>query len=172
MAGLNQYTTILKPFARANALPLDRDEVWESLSAAEEYLSSPLAYAGQTIKVKIEDGKYKSFILQPSDTGEGNSLVLEEITSSNGLKSSNILFVDELPEESPKTEVVYVVTTDNSGYIWDGTDFIKIFSNISQIAQLDGAVFTGAVILATDPTEDMQAVTKNYVDTAMTWGKF
>ena len=46
----------VKAYARANPLPLDKDEVWESLSAAQTYLQSPSAYAGQTIKVLMDDG--------------------------------------------------------------------------------------------------------------------
>ena len=68
--------TLLKPFARVNAVPLDRDEIWESISAAEQYMNSPMAYAGQTIKVLLEDGKYQSYTIQPHEDGE--KLVLEQ----------------------------------------------------------------------------------------------
>lgn len=164
----------VKAYARANALPLDRDEVWESLDAAQTYVASPTAYAGQTIKVLIGE-KYKSYIIQPSDGG----LVLEKQTGGSGEDSGTgiayVQVVDTLPESGQTQGVIYVNTADNKGYIWTGTAWKEIFSDttveISELkemvdakANLDGATFTGSVILAGDPTDDLEAVTKQYVD--------
>lgn len=65
----------LKSLARGHAFPLDMTEVHESMDDAEEYVASPTAYEGQTIKVKQSDGKYRQYIVQPSENG----YVLEEI---------------------------------------------------------------------------------------------
>lgn len=164
----------VKAYVRANALPLDRDEVWESLDAAQAYVASPTAYAGQTIKVLIGE-KYKSYIIQPSDGG----LVLEEQTGGSGEDSGTgiayVQVVDTLPESGQTQGVIYVNTADNKGYIWTGIAWKEIFSDttveISELkemvdakANLDGATFTGSVILAGDPKDDLEAVTKQYVD--------
>lgn len=161
----------VKAFARANAFPLDKDEVWESLSEAQAYAASPLAYAGQTIKVLI-NGKYQPYILQPATSG-GNDLVLEE--SGGGGASSAIQIVDTLPTEGQVQGVIYLQTSDNAGYIWTGDAYKLIFKDVSvdisklqedvaKKADLDGAIFTGEVLLHADPTQSMGAVTKQYVD--------
>lgn len=58
----------LKSYARANALPLDASEVYDSREEAEAYIKQANAYPGQTIKV-LEDGKYVSYIIQPGEDG-------------------------------------------------------------------------------------------------------
>ena len=163
--------TLLKSFARANALPLDRDEVWESISAVEQYLSSPMAYAGQTVKVKMEDGKYQSFTLQPHGEGEEIELKLEELKGSvdESQLKKYVVFVDELPQEGQETEVIYFVIGTFIGYVWTGSEYVKIskegiVEDTSNFAKLDGATFTGSVVLAAEPMEDLEAATKSYVD--------
>ena len=59
----------VKAMSRGQALPLDASEIHESLAAAELYAGSAIAYEGQTIKAKLEDGKYHEYILQPSEAG-------------------------------------------------------------------------------------------------------
>ena len=164
----------VKAFARANALPLDKDEVWESLSEAQAYAASPTAYAGQTIKV-LMNGKYQPFILQPSATG-GTGLQLEETGGSGGGSSvAYVQIVDTLPEIGQIQGVIYIQNSDNKGYIWTGEEYKAIFSDVSMEvsqlkadletkASLSGATFTGEVILHADPTQDMGAATKHYVD--------
>ena len=169
MANIEQKNiqTLLKTFARANALPLDKDEVWESITEAEIYLNSPMAYAGQTIKVKMEDGKYQSFTLQPDATE--NKLILEVLqgfVDESKLKQF-VQIVDELPQIG-EDKVIYIQTTSGNGYIWNGLEYQIIFTNtavdISGLARLDGAEFTGEVILASNPVKDMEATPKQYVD--------
>lgn len=163
----------VKAYARANPLPLDKDEVWESLSAAQTYLQSPSAYAGQTIKVLMDDGKYRSYVLQPG--AEGVGFTMEEVSIDQSKLTQYVQVVETLPETAQKQGVVYVRTTDSTGHIWNGTEFKQIFRNveteISALQQLEttkaslsGATFTGDVILANDPTQDLGAVTKQYVD--------
>lgn len=159
----------VKAFARGNALPLDRDEVWESLSAAQSYVETPTAYAGQTIKVLVGE-KYKTYVIQP----QGDKLTLEPL----GVDQEGIAYVqvvEELPEESQTQGVIYINTTTNSGHIWTGSAYKEIFKDVSveiselkelvdKKASLDGATFTGVVTLAADPQENLEAVTKQYVD--------
>lgn len=54
-----------------------RAPVFDSFELAQEYVNSDseTKYAGQPIKVKLDDGKYHNYTLQPSDDG---SFILEE----------------------------------------------------------------------------------------------
>jgi hypothetical protein len=158
--------TLVKSFARANPLPLDKDEIKGSITEAEAYIKSPIAYPGQTIKVLMENGQYKLFILQQ----EGDNLFLKEpeVSIDENLLKQYVQIVDTLPE-LPELGVIYILTTDYSGSIWTGSVYKKIFGDIVAIdladyARLDGATFTGDVILASDPILDLQAATKGYVD--------
>lgn len=83
--------TLVKSFARANPLPLDKDEIKGSIAEAEAYLKSPIAYPGQTIKVLGEDGKYQMFIVQKDKSTEDlhlaqleSSITVEEIENAIG----------------------------------------------------------------------------------------
>lgn len=120
----------LKAFSRANALPLDKDEVWESLHEAQAYTQSATAYAGQTIKVLREDGKYYSYILQPTING----LIME--SQSGGVSPDTtkqyVQIVDSLPLENQIQGVIYINLSDDTGYIWTGTEFKSIFKNIEE----------------------------------------
>lgn len=171
--------TVVKAYARANGYPLDYSEVWESLAEAQNYLSNPTAYAGQTIKVKI-DGKFKNYTLQP----EGGNLVLEEVgaVKASDLKQY-VQIVTALPESGQEQGVLYINTTDSTGSIYTGTEFTPVFKNveveigkvkaeleaeIATKAPIDNPTFTGKVTLAADPTSDLEAVTKRYVDALIT----
>lgn len=177
--------TVIKAYARAEKLPLDYTEVWGTLAEAQAYLTNPTAYEGQTIKAKV-DGKYKTYTLQPG-AGDDGSLTLEEVgaVSSSDLKQY-VQIVTENPSSGQEQGVLYINTTDGVGYIYTGTKFKPIFENVtvklSQLktelegkiddvsaevdekAPINNPVFTGTVTLAADPSEDLQAVTKRYVD--------
>lgn len=79
----------LKAMSRGQNLPLDASEVHESLDSAKSYAASAIAYGGQTIKVKLDDGKYREYILQPTEDG----YVLEEVGDISAAK-------EEILEES------------------------------------------------------------------------
>lgn len=83
----------VKAMARGQALPLDASEIYESMTDAEIYASSAIAYAGQTIKVKMDDNKYHTYILQPSTSG----YVLEEVVGSGG-GSGEPVEVESIPD--------------------------------------------------------------------------
>ena len=67
----------MKALARTENMPLDSSEVWDSLSEAQTYIKQANAYAGQTIKAKLEDGKYHTYTLQPVQVMQNNMLLLE-----------------------------------------------------------------------------------------------
>ena len=176
--------TVIKAYARAEKLPLDQSEVWESLSAAQSYLTNPTAYEGLTIKAKV-DGKYKTYTLQPS--GSGGTLELEEV---GALKTSDlkqyVKVVNALPQEGQEQGVLYINTTDSTGSIYNGSTYQTVFENVttkvnevkeelqgeidsleSELATkapINNPTFTGTVTLANDPSADLEAVTKRYVD--------
>ena len=168
----------LKAFSRGNALPLDSKEVWDSYAEAEAYAGSVTAYAGQTIKVLV-NGKYKSYVLQPSDAG----YVLEEV---GAVKASDIVqyvqVVESLPTSNQEEGVIYIETENYTGSVWTGSEWKVVFASVEtqlsdlgsrldavesamdEKAPINNPVFTGNVTLAVDPTEDLHAATKQYVD--------
>lgn len=164
----------VKAFARGNALPLDKDEVWGSLLEAQTYAQSPTAYAGQTIKALV-DGKYKTYVLN----GEAGAYTLDEVgaISSSDLKQY-VQVVTELPSDSQLEGVIYINTTDSKGYIWTSSNWKIVFEYVEGLvdrvsaletemdtkAPIDNPVFTGTVTLSADPTQNLEAVTKQYVD--------
>ena len=140
----------VKAMSRGQALPLDASEIYSTLSEAENYASnSAIAYAGQTIKALTDDGKYHSYILQPSEAG----YVLEEIGSSNesNLKQY-VMVVEALPETGQIEGILYICNTD--GYVWTGSAWRKVFWDVSsdvsavsdRVTTLEGAINTKAPI--------------------------
>ena len=119
----NQMLVAVKAYTRGNPLSLDASETWESLSEAQTYAASAIAYAGQTIKAKLEDGKYHTYVLQPSDSG----YTLEEVGSSSNMKQ--YVIVGTRPSSSQQEGIIYI--DNNVGYIWDGSDWVKVFEDVS-----------------------------------------
>lgn len=132
-----QLLVAIKSYARVNAIPLDSSEVYDTLAAAKEYASSATAYAGQTIKALV-DGKYKSYVLQPSEAG----YTLEEVgaVQQSDLKQY-VQVVNELPKTGQEQGVIYIVGT--VGQIWTGTAWKVVFKEVSsQVDQLSDKVTT------------------------------
>lgn len=164
----------VKAFARGNALPLDKDEVWGSFMEAQTYAHGPTAYAGQTIKALV-DGKYKTYVLN----GSSGSYELDEVgaVSSSDLKQY-VKIVDNLPGSSQEEGIIYINTTDSKGYIWTSGSWKPVFENVEYLiervtilessieskAPINNPTFTGTVTLSSDPTQNLEAVTKQYVD--------
>lgn len=170
-----------KVYSRGIAAPLDASSVYEDLSSAQTYAASPTAYAGQIITV-LQDGAYKAYVLD----GSAGAYTLTPLGSGSEepVETKNyVQVVTELPGEGQEQGVVYINTTDNKGYIYTGSAYQVIFENVEspdgeslseQLAALEtalggkanlaGATFTGTVTLSADPTQDMEAVTKQYVD--------
>lgn len=167
-----------KVYSRGVALPLDASSVYESLGEAQTYATSPIAYAGQVITV-LEDGNYNAYILN----GESGSYTLQKVGIDASAVKNYVQVVSELPSNGQEQGVIYINTTDNKGYIYDGAKFKVIFEDVTneegeslseQLAAIDtkfgayaplaGATFTGTVTLAADPTQNLEAATKQYVD--------
>ena len=162
-----------KVYSRGVALPLDASSVYESLSEAQTYAQNPTAYAGQIITVK-EGENYNAYILD----GEAGSYTLSKVGLDASAVKNYVQVVSELPNSGQEQGVIYVNTTDNKGYIYNGSEFVAIFEYTTDLsaavdaletevegkADLAGATFTGTVTLAADPTQDLEAATKQYVD--------
>lgn len=171
----------VKAMSRGQALPLDASEIYESLAAAQTYATSATAYAGQTIKAKLEDGKYHSYVLQPSEAG----YVLEEVGAidESDLKQY-VQVVNALPESGQIEGVLYILKTTvenvdsyTDGYIWTGSAWKKVFWDITadvtavadRVSALEGEmpnkaplanpVFSGVVKVGED-----EVALKSYVE--------
>ena len=169
----NQLLVAVKAFSRANPLPIDSTSVYDSLSEAQTYAQAANAYAGQLITIK-EGDTYNAYILD----GEAGSYSLSKVGVDASAVKNYVQVVTELPSTGQEQGVIYVNTTDNKGYIYDGSDFTAIFEDTTDLtsavealetevdgkASLAGATFTGTVTLAADPTQDLEAATKQYVD--------
>lgn len=169
----------IKSYARSNPLPLDSSTVYDSLTEAQTYAAAANAYAGQLITAKLEDGKYHTYVLD----GDSAPFSLTEV--GNDIDPSDVKnyvqVVTELPGEGQEQGVIYINTTDGTGNIWTGSDWRQIFEDVAstdakidaieqsldEYARLDGATFTGTVTLAANPSQDMEAATKAYVDTLL-----
>ena len=119
----NQILMALKVYQRSNPLPLDSSSVWDSLSEAQTYASAANAYAGQVITAKVND-TYKAYILQPSDSG----YQLTEL----GTDPSNIkqyVIIGTRPGSGQEEGIIYI--DNNIGYYWNGSDWVKIFEDVS-----------------------------------------
>lgn len=116
----------VKAMSRGQALPLDASEIHDTLAAAQTYAASATAYAGQTIKAKLEDGKYHEYILQPSEAG----YVLEEVGAidESDLKQY-VMIVEALPESGQIEGILYINNTD--GYVWTGSAWRKVFWDVT-----------------------------------------
>lgn len=175
----NQLVVAAKLYSRAISGPLDVSSVYNSLVEAQAYTTSPIAYAGQVITVKEGDA-YNAYILN----GEVGALTMTKVGTDTGEGPANpVQVVTELPAEGKEQGVIYINTTDGKGYIYNGSEFQPIFEDVTteegesladQLAaikadlegkaDLAGATFTGTVTLAADPTQSLEAATKQYVD--------
>lgn len=174
----NQLVVAAKVYSRAVSAPLDASSVYESLGDAQAYAKNPIAYAGQVITVKEGDA-YNAYILN----GEAGSYTLTKVGTDASAAKNYVQVVSELPSTGQEQGVIYINTTDAKGYIYNGAEFVVIFEDVTNDegqslqeqlesieteladkAPVDSPVFTGTVTLPADPTEDMEAVTKQYVD--------
>lgn len=167
-----------KVYSRGVALPLDASSVYESLGDAQAYAKNPIAYAGQVITVK-EGDKYNAYILD----GEAGAYTLSKVGVDASAVKNYVQVVSELPGTGQEQGVIYINTTDSKGYIYDGSEFQVIFEDVTNEegeslqeqlenletelaakAPINNPVFTGTVTLAADPTQNLEAATKQYVD--------
>lgn len=142
--------TLVKSFARANPLPLDKDEIKGSIAEAEEYLKSPVAYPGQTIKVLDEDGSYKIYIIQKNNEENGE------------------LYLTNLPGYAKL-----------DGAAFTGSVFLAAEPIEDMEAATKAYVDKVAAAGGSDPAEAIQKAKEEaieaanaYTNTALTWGSF
>lgn len=138
----------VKAMSRGQALPLDASEIYSTLEEAQSYAStSAIAYPGQTIKALTNDGKYHSYILQPSEAG----YTLEEIGAVNQSDQKQyVQVVEALPESGQVEGILYIKNTE--GYVWTGSAWRKVFWDVSadvtavsnRVADLETAIDTKA----------------------------
>lgn len=163
----------VKAMSRGQGLPLDASEIHDSLDAANLYASSPIAYAGQTIKALV-DGKYKTYVLQPSESG----YQLEEIGASSSVDVKQYVVIDSaLPEDNQEQGILYINTADKTGSIWNGTGYVQVFKDVQSdldslketVSTLDSEMTTKAPL--ENPTfrgsvkvNDDEVALKSYVD--------
>lgn len=121
----------IKAFSRGEALPLDASEVQDSYESATSYATSATAYAGQTIKALV-NGKYCTYVLQPKESGDGYEL--EEVGVKASQLKTYIQIVSELPSSGQEQGVLYINTTDNKGYIYNGTSYQVVFEEVETLA--------------------------------------
>ena len=167
-----------KVYSRGVALPLDASSVYESLGEAQSYTQNPIAYAGQVITVKEGDA-YNAYILN----GEAGAYTLSKVGVDASAIKNYVQVVTELPSAGQEQGVIYINTTDSKGYIYNGSEFVVVFEDVTneegeslqeqldniesalaEKAPVNNPVFTGTVTLPADPAQNMEAATKQYVD--------
>lgn len=160
----------MKALARTESLPLDASSVWDSYQEAQTYIKAANAYGGQIITAKMEDENYKAFILNPSESG----YTLSELGGASNVKQ--YVIVGTRPGSGQEEGIIYI--DNNVGYIWNGTEWKKIFEDVSasiadfesRIGELETEIdlkaplanptFTGTVTI-----EGSQAATQDWVNT-------
>lgn len=165
----------VKAMSRGQALPLDASEIYSSLAEAQDYASnSAIAYPGQTVKALTDDGKYHTYVLQPSEAG----YTLEEMgaVDSSDLKQY-VMVVEELPASGQEQGILYINTSNDTGSIWTGSAWKEVIHDvqidIDQLtekvdaaeqaldtkAPLENPVFSGVVKVGED-----EVALKSYVE--------
>lgn len=109
------------------------NEIFDSLESGNIYISTSEAYEGQTIKAKLEDGKYHTYTIQPN----GGGFILEEI----GANVKQYVNIGTRPGSGQEQGIIYI--ENNVGYIWNGSDWVKIFEDVSaDITDIKGRLST------------------------------
>ena len=162
----------VKAMSRGQALPLDASEIYDSYDAATAYAGTATAYAGQTIKALLDDGKYHSYVLQPSDAG----YTLDEVgaVKAEDMKQ-DVQIVEALPASGQEQGILYIV--DTTGSIWTGSTWKTVFKDITADvtavsdrvtdleteiktkASITNPIFEGKVMVGSD-----EVAVKSYVD--------
>lgn len=163
----------VKAMSRGQALPLDASEIYSSYAEAQNYASnSAIAYPGQTVKALTDDGKYHTYVLQPSEAG----YTLEEQGSANASDLKQyVMIVDELPESGQEEGILYIC--DTTGSIWTGSAWKTVFQDVQisvdQLAErvtavedglntkapIENPVFSGTIMVGEE-----EVALKTYVD--------
>lgn len=133
-----------------------RPEIFISLLQAQEYIGSGVGtvYAGQQVVAKLEDEKYHTYTVQPSDEG----YILEEIGNTSDLKQ--YVIIGTRPSSGQEEGIIYI--DNNVGYIWNGSNWAKVFEDVSEEldakAPLSNPAFTGTVTINGDAVATQEYV--------------
>ncbi len=166
----------VKAFSPANPLPIDARSLWDTQAEAENYAKQANAYAGQIITAKVGD-EYKPFILQ----GENGNCTIKPLgTDPSTLKQ--YVIVGTRPESNQEEGVIYI--ENNVGYIWNGSDWKKVFEDVSasitdfeeRIGKLETDIVTKANIANPEFTGSVKLdgkdlATKEYADSIVAAAK-
>ena len=159
----------IKAFSPANPLPIDARSLWDSQAEAENYAKQANAYAGQIITAKVGD-EYKPFILQ----GENGNCTIKPL-GADPSQLKQYVVVGTRPESNQEEGVIYI--DNNVGYIWNGSDWTKVFEDVSssiadfeeRIGKLETDITTKANIANPEFTgsvklDGKELATKEYAD--------
>lgn len=119
----NKLIVAVKAYSPANPLPLDARSLWDSKAEADNYAKQANAYGGQIITAKV-DGKFKPFILQ----GENGNCTIEPLGADPSTVKQYVQ-VGTRPESGQEQGVIYI--DNNIGYIWNGSEWKKVFEDVS-----------------------------------------
>ncbi len=166
----------VKAFSPANPLPLDARSLWDTKAEAENYAKQANAYGGQIITAKV-DGKFKPFILQ----GENGNCTIESLGADPSTLKQYVI-VGTRPESGQQEGVIYI--ENNIGYIWNGSEWKKIFEDVStsisdfeeRIGKLESDITTKANIANPEFTGSVKLdgkdlATKEYADSIVAAAK-
>lgn len=172
----HELFTVVKSFARSNPLLLDATSVWEQQSEAENYAKQANAVAGQIITTKV-NGEYKPFILQ----GENGNCTIKPL-GADPSQLKQYVVIGTRPEENQEQGVIYI--ENNIGYIWNGSDWKKVFEDVSssitdfqkRIGKLETDITTKANIAnpnftGTAKLDGKDLATKEYADSIVAAAK-
>lgn len=166
---VKELLTVVKSYARSNPLALDSTSVWDTKAEAENYAKQANAYGGHIITAKV-DGKFKAFILQ----GENGNCTIEPLGADPSTLKQYVV-VGTRPESNQEEGVIYI--DNNVGYIWTGSEWKKIFEDVSasitdfeqRICKLETDITTKANIANPEFTgsvklDGKELATKEYAD--------
>ncbi len=119
----NLVITWVKTMGRTEPMPLDQTSVWKTKGEADAYAKEANAYGGQVVTALV-DGKYKAYVLQPSEAG----YTLEAVGADPSALKQYVI-VGTRPESNQEEGIIYI--ENNVGYIWNGSDWVKVFSDFS-----------------------------------------
>lgn len=173
---VKELLTVVKSYARSNPLALDSTSVWNEKAEAENYAKQANAYAGQIITAKV-NGEFKAFILQ----GENGNCTINPL-GADPSQLKQYVVVGVRPESNQEQGVIYI--ENNIGYIWNGSDWLKVFEDVSssitdfekRIGKLETDISTKANIANPEFTgvakvEGKELATKEYADSVVAAAK-
>lgn len=102
-----------KPIEMLNNLPLDVRSYYKSYNDALEYANtSTVAYEGQVISIKMENGQIGVYSLRANTSGIGGNFILTPVGDHVSFKT-----VTALPTKDIE-DIIYILSTNNIGYIY------------------------------------------------------